>query len=137
MTTRPSGDDLQELQTFAVLLGSAMSAAGEPAHIVETQLAEIAHAYGAGSMRVTAFPTFLMVTMGSGEPVALELTVALAASPRLDQIAELDRLVNQARRGDIRPMDGLDRLTRSVRCAHVSAASPDCSAMQCSPSACA
>ncbi len=51
-----------------------------------------------------------MVTMGSGEPVALELTMALAPSPRLDQIAALDRLVNQAKRGDIRPAEGLTRL---------------------------
>jgi len=107
---RPEGHDLQELQTFAVQLGAAMNAAGEPAHTVQDQLVEVAHAYGASSMRVTAFPTFLMVTMGSGEPVALELTMALAASPRLDQIAALDRLVNQARRGEIRPADGIARL---------------------------
>ena len=36
--------------------------------------------------------------------------MALAASPRLDQIAALDRLVNQAKRGAIRPADGLRQL---------------------------
>ena len=72
---------MQELQTFAVRLGSAMSAAGQAANSVEQQLVEVAHAYGARSMRVTA-STFLMVTMGTGEPVVLELTMALAASPR-------------------------------------------------------
>jgi uncharacterized membrane protein YjjP (DUF1212 family) len=109
-TMQPEGHDLQELQTFAVQLGAAMNAAGQPAHIVQEELHEVAHAYGASAMRVTAFPTFLMVTMGSGEPVALELTMALAASPRLDQIAALDRLVNQAKRAEIRPADGLARL---------------------------
>ncbi len=54
---KPAGDELQELQTFAVQLGSAMNAAGEPAHVVQEELAEVAHAYGAGSMRVSAFPT--------------------------------------------------------------------------------
>ena len=51
-----------------------------------------------------------MVTMGRGEPAAVEVTTSLASSPRLDQIAALDRLLQDAERGVVRPADGLRRL---------------------------
>jgi hypothetical protein len=53
-----------------------------------------------------------MVTMGAGEPATLELT-SVAAKPRLDQIAALDRLVREAERGAIAPAGGLRRQVRS------------------------
>ncbi len=103
-------DDVGDLQAFVVQLGAALSATGEPAHSVQERLTAVAHAYGADSARVTAFPTYLMVTMSRDEPVTLELTAALAAAPRLDQIAALDRLLQEAERGAVRPVDGIRRL---------------------------
>lgn len=103
------GDSLPELQTFVVQLGAALNAAGEPAYTVQERLGEVARAYGARAARISAFPTYLMVTMGRGEPATLELT-SVAASPRLDQIAALDRLVHEAEQGAVLPADGLRRL---------------------------
>ena len=103
------GYSLPELQTFVVQLGAALNAAGEPVYRVQERLGDVARAYGAHAARISAFPTYLMVTMGRGEPATLELT-SLTGSPRLDQIAALDRLAHEAERGAVLPADGLRRL---------------------------
>jgi uncharacterized membrane protein YjjP (DUF1212 family) len=107
--TDPDRDDLRQLQTFVVQLGAAMNTAGETVFAVQERLTQVAHAYGARSARISAFPTFMMVAMGRGEPTALELT-SVGATPRLDQIAALDGLVREAERGAVAPAEGLQRL---------------------------
>jgi uncharacterized membrane protein YjjP (DUF1212 family) len=52
--------DEQEVKSFIVQLGAAMNASGQPVDVVQQRLGAIAEAYGAGSIRVSAFPTFLM-----------------------------------------------------------------------------
>src|SRR5918993_2058625 len=103
-------DDPQELKTFIVQLGAAMNASGQPVDVVQQRLGAVARARGADTVRVSAFPTYLMVTMASGEPATLELTAPLARSRRLDQISEVDRLTNQAVRGGVTAAEGLQRL---------------------------
>jgi uncharacterized membrane protein YjjP (DUF1212 family) len=98
------------LARFVIELGAALNAAGEPCYSVQDRLTEVARAYGASSVRVSAFPTFLMVTMGVGQPATLELTTSHAGTSRLDQIAELDRLLGAAQRAAIPPAEGLRRL---------------------------
>jgi uncharacterized membrane protein YjjP (DUF1212 family) len=105
----PDRGELHELQAFVIQLGAAMNAAGETVASVQERLTRVTRAYNARSARISAFPTFLMVTMGRGEPASLELT-SVAAVPRLDQIAALDHLVHEAERGAVRPADGLRRL---------------------------
>lgn len=103
-------DELHELQTFVVQLGAAMNAAGEAVYSVQDRLTRVAQAYGAHAARISAFPTYLMVTMGRGEPATIELTTSLTGPPRLDQIAAIDRLLEQAEHGTVPPHDGLRRL---------------------------
>ena len=103
-------DQSAELLAFVVELGAAMNNAGQPVYVVQERLTKIAGAYGARAATVSAFPTYLMVTMGRGEPSAIELTTALTGSPRLDQVAALDVLLQQAEQGGIRPAEGLRRL---------------------------
>lgn len=103
-------DDPDALQAFLVELGAAMNASGQPVHVVQDRLVEVARARGASAARVTAFPTYLMVAMGRGSPATLELTSPLSDSPRLDQIAALDDLVEDAARGSVEPAAGLTRL---------------------------
>ena len=100
-------DDLGDLQAFVVQLGAGLSAAGEPVDVVQQQLARVASAYGAEGARISAFPTFMMVSMGRGEPAALEITTSFGTAPGLDQIAALDRLVREAERGEVPPTEGL------------------------------
>jgi uncharacterized membrane protein YjjP (DUF1212 family) len=107
--TEPGRDELRVLQTFVVQLGAAMNAAGQPVYAVQERLTAVARAYGSRAARVSAFPTFLMVTLGRGQPATLELT-SVAVAPRLDQIAALDRLVTHAEQGTITPADGLRSL---------------------------
>jgi uncharacterized membrane protein YjjP (DUF1212 family) len=104
------GPSLSELPSFLAQLGAAMNAAGEPVHSVQARLTVAARAYGSHDARISAFPTYMMVSMGRGEPVTVELTTSLSGSPRLDQIAALDRLVEEAQRGAVAPTGGLRRL---------------------------
>ena len=95
---------------FVVRLGAALNTAGQPVYEVQERLTRVAQAYGADAARISAFPTYMMVTMGVGEPATLELTAPLGAALRLDQIAALDNLVGGAERGAVEPSDGLRRL---------------------------
>jgi uncharacterized membrane protein YjjP (DUF1212 family) len=103
-------EDLRDLQKFVVQLGAAMSASGETVDSVQQRLTRVAVAYGATKARISAFPTFMMVSMGSGEPATLEITSSLSATPRLDQISAVDQLVTEAEAGSVPPQDRLPRL---------------------------
>jgi uncharacterized membrane protein YjjP (DUF1212 family) len=105
-----AGDRARDLQMFVVRLGAALNTAGQPVYEVQQRLTRVAQAYGANAARISAFPTYMMVTMGVGEPATLELTAPLGAALRLDQVAALDRLVDDAERGAVEPADGLRRL---------------------------
>ncbi len=105
-----SREEARELEMFVVQLGAAMNAVGEPVYSVQDRLRKVAHAYGATSARISAFPTYMMVTMGHGQPATLELTTLLGPLPRLDQISALDQLVQEAEVASLRPIDGLQRL---------------------------
>ena len=110
-------DQSAELLAFVVELGAAMNTTGEPVYVVQERLAEVSRAYGVHTATVSAFPTYLLVTMGRGEPAAIQMTSTLTSSPRLDQVAALDRLLRLAEQGAIRPAEGLRRLEeiRSLR----------------------
>lgn len=98
------------LLTFIAQLGAALSEMGEPVSSVQDRLTAVARAYGARGARVSAFPTYFMISMGTGEPVVLELTTSFGGSFRLDQFSAIDRLVGAATRGVIDPAEGLRRL---------------------------
>jgi uncharacterized membrane protein YjjP (DUF1212 family) len=105
----PSGDP-RAVEVFVIELGAALNAIGEPVYSVQHRLAEVARSYGAPDARVSAFPTYLMVTMGAGEPALLELTSSSSSAVRLDQISDLDHLLDEAERGAVPPVEGLQRL---------------------------
>ena len=99
-----------ELLLFLADLGAALSAIGETVDAVELRLALIARAYGLEDARFSAFPTSLFLTLGRGEAATIEPTRRLSATPRLDQIAAVHRLAEEAERGAITPGDGIARL---------------------------
>ena len=108
--TEQSGTQDPDVLTFIVRLGAAMSEMGEPSSIVQERLVKVALAFGIDAARVSAFPTYFMVSMGSGEPVVLELTTAFGVQLRLDQFAAIDRLVGDAEQGLVTAGVGLRRL---------------------------
>ncbi|HET9261327.1 MAG TPA: threonine/serine exporter family protein, partial [Acidimicrobiia bacterium] len=109
-----TADRSATLLEFLVALGAAMNTAGQPVYVVQDRLSNVARAYGAHDATISAFPTYLMMTIGRGEPATVELTTTLSGSPRLDQIAALDRLIEQAENGDVTPEQGL-RLLDEIR----------------------
>jgi uncharacterized membrane protein YjjP (DUF1212 family) len=78
-------------------------------YVIQERLTRVAAAYGMHSARITAFPTSLLVSLGGGEGASLELTTPTTAV-RLDQIAVLHRLADDAEHARVQPADGLARL---------------------------
>jgi uncharacterized membrane protein YjjP (DUF1212 family) len=99
-----------ELQSFLASLGAALSAIGETVDAVEHRLAAVARAYGLHDARFSVLPTSLFFTLGQGRAATIEPTTRLSATPRLDQIATVHQLADQAERGLIAPAAGLVRL---------------------------
>src|ERR687897_639000 len=99
-----------ELLLFLADLGAALSAIGETVDAIELRLALIARAYGLEDARFSVFPTSLFLTLGRGEAATIEPTKRLSATPRLDQIAAVHRLADEAERGMIAPGAGIARL---------------------------
>ena len=102
------GDD--DVLRFLATLGGALSAIGETVDAVETRLAVIARSYGLHDARFSAFPTFVLLTLGQGEAATIEPTTRLSATPRLDQIAAVHELASEAERGAVTPAAGIERL---------------------------
>ena len=102
------GDD--DVLRFLATLGGALSAIGETVDAVETRLAVIARSYGLLDARFSAFPTFVLLTLGQGEAATIEPTTRLSATPRLDQIAAVHELASEAQRGAVTPAAGIERL---------------------------
>lgn len=103
---RPDDDVL----LFLATLGAALSAIGETVDSVENRLAEIARSYGIRDARFSAFPTFLLLTLGQGRAATIEPTTRLSPIPRLDQIAAVHELAEVAKRGGVTPAAGVARL---------------------------
>jgi uncharacterized membrane protein YjjP (DUF1212 family) len=60
--------------------------------------------------RFSAFPTFVLLTLGRGKAATIEPTTRLSATPRLDQIAAVHELAAEAERGAVTPTAGIERL---------------------------
>ena len=107
VTERPGDDDVL---LFLATLGAALSAIGETVDAVEARLAVIARSYGLRDARFSAFPTFVLLTLGQGKAATIEPTARLSGTPRLDQIAAVHELAGQAERGEVVPSAGIERL---------------------------
>ncbi len=109
MTPTSHRDDERDLRLFIVQLGAALNEVGEPVDSVQQRLTAVARVNGVRDVRVSAFPTQLMVSMGRGEPAVLEITSAEGPA-RLDAIATLESTAREAERGTLTPTAGLARL---------------------------
>lgn len=107
---QPERRDDDELMLFLATLGAALSAIGETVDAVETRLTLIARSYGLADARFSAFPTFLLLTLGQGQAATIEPTTRLSQTPRLDQIAAVHELAGAAERGEVTPRIGVERL---------------------------
>ena len=76
-TSRSEPDD-DDVLLFLATLGSALSAIGETVDAVETRLGVIARSYGLRDARFSAFPTFVLLTLGQGKAATIEPTARLS-----------------------------------------------------------
>jgi uncharacterized membrane protein YjjP (DUF1212 family) len=106
----PDAPSEHELLSFLASLGAALGAIGETVDSVEHRLAAVARAYGLVDARFSAFPTYLLLTLGQGRAATIEPATRLSATPRLDQIAAVHALAEEAERGLVEPAAGLSRL---------------------------
>ncbi len=97
------------LRTFLLGLAEGMSASAESTDRIRADVIEIARAYGWTDVDVVVLPTIAFVQTGRGETARVSLR-SVQATFRFDQIAELARLLRQARRAAITPGEGIRRL---------------------------
>ncbi|GGN21267.1 hypothetical protein GCM10010109_35310 [Actinoplanes campanulatus] len=105
----------RELQRFLLLLGSALTAAGEAVNEIEERLLRVAVAYGAVQARFVVLPTYVVMSLEPGYPATLEPTRALSRGLRLDQTAAVYEVLREAEQGLISPAEGSLRIREIAR----------------------
>ncbi|MGE0058712.1 MAG: threonine/serine exporter ThrE family protein [Dehalococcoidia bacterium] len=94
--------------------GAAMNAAGDATTFIRRSLQRMGRAYGLDRVEVFVVPTLLLLKYGDGRATFVDLSSQIPADLRLDQIAALYDLVEEAEAGRINPADGLRRLRSLV-----------------------
>jgi uncharacterized membrane protein YjjP (DUF1212 family) len=115
MESRHPTTDTTALLEFLFRLGQAYLASGEQTAVVKLYLSRIASANGMRRSRVVAFSTALFIAIDDGREERVTLAGALAQALRLDQIADVYTLGEEAQRGEVTPAEGLERLTALLR----------------------
>lgn len=111
MTDSNAGSiDLEPLLEFLFRLGQAYLASGEQTAQVELILGRVSSAYGLKRSRIVAFPTAIFLSLNDGTNERVTLAEGPKQFLRLDQIAAVYRLGEQAQRGEIDPRVGLRAL---------------------------
>ena len=113
-TPPPPTDDDHATQIRALLahLGTALIAAGQPAHEIEEELAEVGVSLGFPDLQTAVGPTGLFVTLTDGGPATHR-----SAPPglRLHQSASVRRIRHQLVRGELTPEAARSQLTAVAR----------------------
>jgi uncharacterized membrane protein YjjP (DUF1212 family) len=105
MTADPHG-----LRAFLLELGRELSLAGAAVTETQDRLNRVAAANGATDARIVVLPTTLMIAVGWARETTIEAVPQRAGTLRLDQIAVLYDIVQDAERGAVGPGEGLRRL---------------------------
>jgi uncharacterized membrane protein YjjP (DUF1212 family) len=103
------------LLEFMYRLGQSYLACGEQTALVELFLRRVAAAQRMRRSRVVAFPTALFITVHDGPREHVTLAEGPLQSLRLDQIAEVYTLGDEAQAGRVGPEEGLRRLNQTLR----------------------
>jgi uncharacterized membrane protein YjjP (DUF1212 family)/uncharacterized membrane protein YjjB (DUF3815 family) len=98
---------------FLLGLGEALVDAGDAIHHVQETLEEVAAVNGASDVGIVVMPTALFISVPHGDVVQTEVASAGTAPLRLDQVDEVFRIVDAARRGELGPTAGLVALARA------------------------
>jgi len=112
MQTNPDTNPLLE---FMLLLGRSYLACGEQTAVVESFLRRVATARGLRRPRVVIFPTAIFISVSDEAGEHATLSEGATQRLRLDQIAAIYTLGDEAQRGGVSPQDGLARLDEIAR----------------------
>lgn len=114
------GQDRATLLRFLGKLGQAELNAGNAVSLVERDLAMIARANGEADVQVFVLPTVLFLKWEKGDEHQVDMAHgAYRVAPlRFDQIEEVFTIARSARKGELRPREGLDRLAAMWRTPH-------------------
>ena len=102
--------EIRLLIQFMSEVGAAMNGAGDATTFIRRSLHRIGHAYGLRKLGVFVVPTLLLIRYGDDRSTFVDLSSQIPADLRLDQIADLYQLVDEAESARIRPVEGLTRL---------------------------
>lgn len=113
-TSSPTAADVGDPATldFLLAVGVALVDAGDGINHVIEVLEEIAHVNGVHGAGIVVLPTVLIVSLPQGGGVQTDVATPGAQPLRLDQVEEVFRVVDAARRGRISPSDGRVALAR-------------------------
>ena len=106
----PSVPNTTALLEFLFRLGRAYLACGEQTAKVEKLLRGIASAYGMRKSRVVAFPTAVFISLHDSKGERVTLAESEPQMLRLDQMADVYALGEEAQNGRVDPLEGLKRL---------------------------
>lgn len=115
MESKPPQPETRALLEFMYRLAQAYLASGEQTALIELFLRRIASARGFRRSRVVAFPTAIFITLHTDDDEHVTLAEGPLQSLRLDQIAEVYTLGEEAQRGEVAPAEGLERINDIMR----------------------
>lgn len=95
---------------FLLGLAEGMNASAESVDRIRDTMTAVARAYGRADTDFVVLPTVILIETGGEEEGRVAIRSATNATFRFDQIAALYRLIEQARRADVAPIDGIRRL---------------------------
>ena len=110
METESRSTDTGPMLQFLLRLGQAYLACGEQTAIVELFLHRVATSRGMRRARVVAFPTAIFISVHDGSKEHVTLAEGATQRVRLDQVAAVYTLGEEAQRGGLGPQQGLERL---------------------------
>lgn len=105
----PELDERAVLRRFLLGLAEGMNAAGEAVDRIGETMEAVARAYGRDDIDFIVLPTVIIVQVGGAEDSRVAIR-SVRANFRFDQIAALYRLIEDARRAAVPPVDGIRRL---------------------------
>jgi len=108
-------EEIRLLIQFMSEIGAAMNGAGDATTFIRRSLQRIARAYGLRHVEVFVVPTLLLLRYGNDRSTFVDLSSRIPTDLRLDQIAALYDLVDDAEATRPPPVEGIVRLRAILR----------------------
>ena len=108
--TQTAPESATDVMMLLASAGEALIDSGFDVNDVQSDLAQIARAYGMADAEIIALPTALLVSSRTGGHLRTAAVSSGRQRLRLHQIEELEEVVRSARAGRVEPRSGHDRI---------------------------